>query len=454
MPFRSLPAERGNGKRETRLSMRFAQKKQGGKSIGQPIVFNITYTPYRLPRNATSVEIAQHRSDRAFYDMSGEKNIYKYISTEAKRSGKMTALEYFQKSTGVFNGNGFFTQEGIEALQKRAQTGEKNLWHGFISVDEENSHKIDTPQKCMRMIKRNFPTFFKEMGLDPNNVDLMCALHMDRPKHLHLHFLFFEKEPKCKYRKKELEYRHKGKIAKDVLDKMHVRLTMWLADDKERLPKSRDEAIGELRRLSGIGNLYYSNEDICKEILSLAKDLPKGGRCVYGSKDMKPYRERVDKIVNMLIVTDKRARKADLKFYETVAALNKKVKETCKGSIEEKNIALIDDVEYDYKRRQGNLVLRAALNIKPEIFERKPRGKYRVNDNSLKRSLAISEKIVEKMVGSFLTSFAESCEMNAASGMGRLREIEEEMKAEHEKEQQAATTSTAPARSSRWNEGK
>ena len=406
-----------------------------------------------MPRNATSVELAQHRSDRAFYDMSGEKNIYKYISTEAKRSGKMTALEYFQKSTGVFNGNGFFTQEGIKALQKRAQTGEKNLWHGFISVDEENSHKIDTPQKCMRMIKRNFPTFFKEMGLDPNNVDLMCALHMDRPKHLHLHFLFFEKEPKCKYRKKELEYRHKGKIAKDILDKMHVRLTMWLADDKERLHKSRDEAIRELRRLSGIGNLYYSNEDIRKEILSLAKDLPKDGRCVYGSKDMIPYRERIDKIVNMLIVTDKRARKADLKFYETVAALEKKVKETCKGSIEEKNIALIDDVEYDYKRRQGNLVLRAALNIKPEIFERKPRKKYRVNDNSLKRSLAISEKIVGKMVGSFITSFAENCEMNATNGMGRLREIEEEIEKNREREQ-AASTASAPARSSRWDWGK
>ena len=47
--------------------------------------------------------------------MSGEDNIYKYITTEGKIYGeeakKFTMLEYLQKSTGVFNQDGMLTKE-------------------------------------------------------------------------------------------------------------------------------------------------------------------------------------------------------------------------------------------------------------------------------------------------------------------------------------------------------
>ena len=35
--------------------------------------------------------------------MTGGKNVFDYITTEGKRTGKRTALEYLQKNTGVFN---------------------------------------------------------------------------------------------------------------------------------------------------------------------------------------------------------------------------------------------------------------------------------------------------------------------------------------------------------------
>ena len=382
--------------------------------------------------------------------MSGEKNIYKYITTEGKRTGKFTALDYFQKNTGVFNGNGMISEEEVKAMQLRAQTGEKMLWHGFISVDEENSYKIDDPEKCIHLIKRNFGQFFRDMGLDPKNIDLMCALHLDRPTHKHIHFLFWEKEPKCKYRKKELEYRHKGKIAKNILDNMHVRLTLFLEDDKEKLPKTRAQALKELYNMTAIDVLYYSKDEIRNEVLALAKELPKDGRHAYNAKDMIPYRERIDRIVHMLIMTDKRAMKAERKFYENLADLERKVKETCKGNIAEENIKVIDDIKQDYKRRQGNYVLKAALKIKPEIFERKPRRKYKVNDNALKRSIGISGKIVGKLFGQFLAGFADECEESSRQGANRLREIEQEMEQAHAEEEQK----NAPPSSSRWNWGK
>lgn len=196
----------------------------------QPIIFNITYTPWKIKSNATAEERAKFEHERPYYEMSDSgNNIYKYMTSDRKLNGENSKTEttslinYFEKSTGVFNGDGVITQEQLRQIQQRAHAP-KNIWHGFISLNKEMSHKIDTPEKCMRLVKRTFGEFFKDMGLDPNNIDLICALHKDKPHHLHIHLWFAEKEPKCKYRKKQTEYRHKGKIDKRVLDRMHVRL--------------------------------------------------------------------------------------------------------------------------------------------------------------------------------------------------------------------------------------
>jgi hypothetical protein len=41
----------------------------------------------------------------------------------------------------VFNGEGVISAEELKAIQQRAKAP-KNLWHGFISLSEEMSHKI------------------------------------------------------------------------------------------------------------------------------------------------------------------------------------------------------------------------------------------------------------------------------------------------------------------------
>ena len=83
---------------------------------------------------------------------------------------------------------------------------------------------------------------------------------------------------------------------------------------------------------------------------------------------------------------DIRARKADRKFYERLSGLRCKIDDLCEPiksgnyyAIDPQNITLIQELEEDYKRRQGNIVLRAIENIKPEIYERKYR--HKVNDN-------------------------------------------------------------------------
>lgn len=362
----------------------------------------------------------------------------KYIATESKRADKFTALDYFQKSTGIFNKNGMISAEELERMKVRAQTGEKNLWHGFISVDEENSHKIDSPEKCIHLIKRTFDSFFRDMGFDPKNIDLICALHLDRPKHLHIHFEFWEKEPKQKYRKKETEYRHKGKIPQDVIDKMHERLNLFLAD--EHIYHSRDEVLRQLKELSVThGFERFCEKEARREIMELARDLPVGVKIFYRHKDMEPFRPRIDKIVNLLLQASKPARKVDLKFHEDLAIFEQKIKV---------NGGVLDEIKEDYKRRQGNIVLNAVRTIRAYTPRRTARGK--VNDKTLKRRAGIRTRVFGRTLGKLFSSFGEQSELLERDFSHRLQDIEKEIEEQRLQEQVAENTKI----NTKWNWGK
>ncbi len=417
------------------------------------------YTPYILPKGATKEDKEEHAKKRSFYDMTGDDNIFKYMTTEGKRTGKFTAFEYLRKNTGVFNDKGMIPQEQVDEMKARLKENKGNIWHGFISLNEEESYKIDTPEKCIELIKRIFPTFFADAKFHKDNVDLMCALHLDKPHHLHIHFVFWEKEPKYDDKKSGgVHYRRRGKIDKKCIDNMFVRLGLYLSGEKDKVYKSRDKAIAELKELLGARAVMAGNEQIKKEILALTKDLPKTGRITYGSKDMEKFRPRIDRIVKMLISSNTKAMKANRRFYEAVALREREVKNICgqptafsnKGvkpkemesnlpiyhnKIDESNIHVIEELKADYKRRQGNLVLNLCKFIKPEYFERK--YKCRADNAGLKRALGISGNKVSRACRKFFRTFGQESELLERDFTNRLKEIEEEM--ERERKEQSSS---------------
>ncbi len=386
--------------------------------------------------------------------MTGSKNIFDYITTEGKRTGKRTALEYLQKNTGLFNDKGIISKQQVKEMQARAKANKGHIFHGFISINEEQSYKIDTPEKCIELLKRTFPQFLADAKFHKNNVDLMCALHKDRPHHLHIHFVFWEKEPKYKGKDKKPHYRRYGKIDKKSIDNMFVRLGLYLSEKKDRVYKSRDKAILELRGLLGARAVMYGDKQIKKEILSLTKDLPKTGRITYGSKDMESFRPRIDRIVQLLLGSDSKAMKANRRFYEAVAERERDIKNICgaptafsnknvkpqkmesdlpkyHNEIDENNIHVIEDLKADYQRRQGNLVLNLCKFIKPEYFERE--RKYNANDIRLKRLLGITRRKIDVAFKKFIKTFGSDSELLERDFTRRLQEIEEEMAQENEK---------------------
>lgn len=425
--------------------------------MGQPVIFDIAYTPYKLKRNASSEDIAKHAKERAFFDMSGEDNIYKYITTEGKIFGeearKFTMLEYLQKSTGVFNQNGMLTKKEVKEMKARAQTGEKNLWHGFISFDEEHSKLIDHPEKCIALVKQMFGEFFKDIGFDKDNIDLMCALHLDKPKHLHIHYIFWERAPKVKNKRAAgYTYRIKGKIPLSVIDKMTERLNAWAIPDE--LAHKRDEATQAL----------FEHKDFCKvwdrdyatkELMALAERLPKDKPLWYASKEMDPYRSDIDFAVQTIIDTDEKVRKADDafkaelkrkrialqdimgKYYNARLEVEKKTMESEPPTYYEKhlaNIHSIEKLEWDYKRRMGNIVLKKVRYIQNNTYSYDKNRKHKTNDKYIKRNLAISDRIVRRSINNFFDSIASLFTPEVDSHSNRLREIEEEIKQQHDQE--------------------
>ena len=86
--------------------------------------------------------------------------------------------------------------------------------------------------------------------------------------------------------------------------------------------------------------------------------MPATGRISYGSKEAEPYRERVDKIVRLMLGSNREARKANESFYDSLEEKRKLIESICASQkIDESKIKIIEQIEADYKRRQGNIII-------------------------------------------------------------------------------------------------
>ena len=421
-----------------------------------PVIFDIAYTPHHLKRGSSEKDVAKHAKERAFYTMTGDGDtIYRYMTREGKICGEhlkqLTVLEYLHKSTGVFNGDGMISKEELADMKFRAQSGEKNIWHGFISFDEEHSEKIDTPQKCIELVRRTFRPFFKEAGLDPDNVDLMCSLHLDRPTHLHIHYVFWEKEPKIKnQRAAGYKYRARGRIKPEAIAAMTERLNSLALGDELTLKKT-DMYASFKRSTEGMQAFYRDRAE--REIRRLAKDLPESCSFRYADDDLQPFRKRIDDIVYKLLLCDQRLYEKHDDFLELIDKKQKELegimgrkyadklstdrsymRPPFVGGSDLKKIKTLERLKWDYNRRLGDIVLREAKKVRTHTYKYNTRFKHKANDKRLRRNILFSERRLSKDFEGLFSSLFSLFMPEMRSYPSRLREIEEEMKADHEKE--------------------
>ena len=98
-------------------------------------------------------------------------------------------------SSGAFNLDGDIALKDLMNIKKDLATTESVVWDGVISFAEEYGKKnCPTKYEAYEMLKKVMPQFFKDSGLDPENMNTMFAMHHNTDN-LHIHFLFWEKEP-------------------------------------------------------------------------------------------------------------------------------------------------------------------------------------------------------------------------------------------------------------------
>lgn len=398
-------------------------------------------------------------TERAFFDMSGENNIYKYMTTEGKVYGeeatKYTMLQYLQKNTGVFNQDGMLSKAEVKEIKQRARDGEKNLWHGFISFNKEDSKIIDTPEKCIALVKKTFRQFFKDAGFDPDNMDLICALHLDRPEHLHIHYLFFEKEPKVKNKRAAgYIYRKKGKISFDAIEKMTERLNDYTLDDE--LEAKRQAVIDSLLKDEAYSQAHIKDA-VKKWLKELVEELPKDKPLWYASKEIKPYRYTIDLIADFVIETNPKVSKANEAFRKELREKQERLQEKMGGwykaqaeseldrvqnlkgyeevVVSNKSLHTVEALEWDYRRRIGNIVLRHVRDLQKETFQRGKRLHYKTNDKRLKCGIRISERKIKRLNDKFFSAVIDTFLPETRSYHNRLHEIEKELEEKKKQEE-------------------
>ena len=384
------------------------------------------------------------------------------MTTEGKVYGeeatKYTMLQYLQKSTGVFNQDGMLSKAEVKGIKQRARDGEKNLWHGFISFNKEDSKIIDTPEKCIALIKKTFNQFYKDAGFEPNNMDLICALHLDRPEHLHIHYLFFEKEPKVKNKRAAgYIYRKKGKIPFDAIEKMTERLNDYTLDDE--LEEKRQALLDSLMK-DEVFSQAHIIDAVKKWLKELVEELPKDKPLWYASKEMKPYRYTIDLIVDFVIETNPEASKANEAFRKELREKQERLQakmgswykaqaeseldrvQNLKGYeevvVSNKSLHTVEALEWDYRRRIGNIVLRHVRDLQKETFQRGRRLHYKTNDKRLKCGIRISERKIKRLNDKFFSAVIDTFLPETRSYHNRLHEIEEELEEKKNREEQEA----------------
>ena len=381
-------------------------------------LFNIAYTLPDAPKYMKGDKRAEYIAQRQFYNLTSKWNFLKYILRHEKSKKNKSAEEYFTingTNSGLFDLNGKMSEKQIEKMKEELKNTKSIIWHGFITFDQETTLGLDTQEKAIHFMQQTFKSFLKDAHFDLDNVGIYCSLHTNKAHHNHIHFAFYEKQPKRRDKEGNLCFTKKGTINSNVLDNYLVSANMHLSENREDYYTARDRAMAKLREIT---KQPIRKQEANLAIDELRKQLPVKGRLQYNSENMAALRPQIDRVAALLIASnpealllDKEMRKQldkakqeviDLVADNKLAYLNNKrlTKKDIKSLIGDNATRLpiqyvnLDNVKYfeklqnDYKARVGNVVLGLCkrLNNK-EYFNgwQKDRAKKIAAQNKQKR---------------------------------------------------------------------
>ncbi len=310
----------------------------------------------------TENEYVQDKYDtRQFYSSGKDYDYVKYVQSGSKE--KIDYVAYSgnnEKSKGIFNAHGLMNEEEIKELRNKLRNTKSTIWHGVISFTEEFGNKYcDTYEKAYELMKLEFPKFFKNAKLIPDNIEWFAGLH-ENTDNLHIHFSFFEKAPLRTQRGTDNPRHSFGRIKIEAINQFKISIEDRLLDIRHDVKLQRTCITKQFKDFLELG-------DYMKKIKSLIFVLPTNGRMSYESENMKPYKQQINQVVNAIIKSDKNLYDKFVKFEKILVARdNELIKAYEKIKVDYSDKLLRDKCINDIYRRLGNLVLVTVKEVRKD----------------------------------------------------------------------------------------
>ena len=304
--------------------------------------------------NSQYKENDRNLKHREFVSCQNSYSYLNYVQTGASENVPKDYEQYIgnrEKSCGVFNEKGLLSKEQRKELRLQLQNTESVIWDIVISFRTEfgDSYCRDYEQAYNFLIKE-LSKFFKKCGLNSSNIVWYAGLH-ENTENKHIHLSFFEREPKYFANGGKLKY-HSGKLPKDVLIDSKFVFEKALTNPTAQLLKDRKDLSDKLDASLDKRTLGRKAKRL---LLELYREIPREGRIGYASENMDNARKKVDDVVEYFLMRNNQIKESYMMFKKDCIAFN--IWKFKSGF--EKESSYIEDM----KRRLGNLVISAAIDV-------------------------------------------------------------------------------------------
>lgn len=311
-------------------------------------------------------------TDRDFYSSSSGNDYIGYVSkgiTEARTYDYVSYMDDNDKSSGVFDNNGLLSKKDIKALRKILRETKSCIWDIVISFEELfGKEHLFHYEQAIGLLNNILPKFFKSANLNPKNIIWYAGLH-ENTDNRHIHISFFEKEPTFyNHRKKEYKY-HRGKIPITAVKELKLNAENYFNSPMEEL-KIKRKKLEESLKLELADKSFDEFESSLKWLLKgLFEEIPRSGRIGYDSENMKPYKERIDNVITLIL--EKSVYKDDYKvMLDTINEHDEKLKKKCrKYNLDENEFLYGPKFKQDLYRRMGNVLIKEIINQRQKEYK-------------------------------------------------------------------------------------
>ena len=415
-------------------------------------LFQISFTAKQPPRQFYGEWKADYIAERRFFDWTADYNYLSYILNDSKVVKNKDSRSYYTRegNLGLFNADGVISEKKCEELKKKLATTDSIIWHGFISFDAETSKGFTAQDQAIKFLNRSFNSFIDRTHLDRNNIEMFASLHTDTPHHHHIHFSFFEKEPKRIDKHGNKIFTTKGSFRQNVIDNYVISANMHLSENTAEYYTARDRAIGKLKEIRAAATQEFSNREVQAKVMELAQKLPKEGRLQYSSENMRPLRQEIDILANILLRMNPEAydfhratlqaiarREEEARGIAEDITIKSKSEETTKEQKVKRFHELVsqtgkvNETEYtnklrtDYIARLGNQAIGLALDMRRKFYREEGEGKQR------KIAARRNRERAKRVYGKFMYTLSSYARQAHADFMKDFSEIEREIEREN-----------------------